>query len=168
MNLAAMAVNTTQMTDRQIDGQQKNKIHLITTDTMPGGEHMNNYSIRFGCTVSARAVRKLSSHQQYEQIQQKRLTSKIASEWNQWWGELRQEINKSAKQLNCTHVLGYREVISIYHSICIFTAFGTAVRATPTNQKKYSINEMARYYKKAVITKKDSSNRVNSAGKNKV
>ena len=35
---------------------------------MPGGEHMNNYSIRFGCAVSARAVRKLSSHQQYEQI----------------------------------------------------------------------------------------------------
>lgn len=80
---------------------------------MPG-EHAQNYGVRFGCAVSARAVRKLSSHQTYEQAQSRRLTSsKIASEWNQWWGELRQEIYKSAKQLNCTHVLGYREVVDI-------------------------------------------------------
>ena len=82
---------------------------------MPGGENEYNYTIRFGCAVSARAVRKLSTHQYYEQAQARRLTSKIASEWNQWWAELRSEINKSAKQLNCTHVLGYREIVSIYN-----------------------------------------------------
>ena len=84
---------------------------------MPGGENELNYAIRFGCAVSARAVRKLSGDKQYEQAQHqanKKGTSKIASEWNQWWGELRQEIFKSAKQLNCTHVLGYREMVTIY------------------------------------------------------
>ena len=116
---------------------------------MPGGEHELNYAIRFGCAVSARAVRKLSSEKQYEQTQQqaKRLTSKIAAEWNQWWGELRQEIYKSAKQLNCSHVLGYRENVTIYGQMCIFTASGTAVRATPATQKKYSLNQVSRYYK---------------------
>ena len=49
------------------DGQQmKQRIQLITTDTMPGGEYNTSYSIRFGCAVSARAVRKLSSYNTYE------------------------------------------------------------------------------------------------------
>ena len=50
----------------QIEGLQKQKIQLITTDTMPGGEHELNYAIRFGCAVSARAVRKLSGANNYE------------------------------------------------------------------------------------------------------
>ena len=73
----------------QIEGLQKQKIQLITTDTMPGGEYELNYAIRFGCAVSARCVRKLSLEKHYDQAHSKRLTSKIASEWNQWWGELR-------------------------------------------------------------------------------
>lgn len=123
---------------------------------MPGGEHEVNYQIRFGCAVSARAVRKLQTNFYYDQAQAKqaRLTSKIASEWNQWWNELRSEISKSAKQLNCTHVLGYREVVSIYQYMCIFTAYGTAVRATPARQKKYSMGQMAKYYKVAQQSKK--------------
>ena len=48
----------------------------------------------------------------------------------------------------------------------IFTACGTAVRATPISQKKYAINQVARYYK---LTKKESSaavhGRASSAGK---
>lgn len=135
---------------------------------MPGGEHEQKYSIRFGCAVSARAVRKLSNHHVYEQAQKTKQTSKIASEWNQWWGELRSEINKSAKQLNCTHVLGYRESVTIHNSMCIFTAFGTAVRATVASQKKYSMNQFARYYKMTSNTSKNdgkNASKANSAGK---
>ena len=79
MNIVTSATGPT-----QIEGLQKQKIQLITTDTMPGGEHELNYAIRFGCAVSARAVRKLCGEKQYEQTQQqaKRFTSKIATEWN--------------------------------------------------------------------------------------
>ena len=97
-----------------MDTQQKQKIQLITTDSIPHGEHNISYSIRFGCAVSARAVRKLSSYYAYEQSQGPKMR-KIASEWNQWQGEIRSEISKSAKQLNCTHVLGYRESVSIHN-----------------------------------------------------
>jgi len=149
----------------RLDGQQRQKIQLITTDTIPGSDYEQNFSIRFGCAVSARAVRKLSSHHAYEQAQQKRLQSMMAAEWNQWWGELRSEINKSVKQLNCTHVLGYREEASIHHSMCIFTASGTAVRAHPVGHKKSALSQIARYVQLTNKLEAPAITRTSSASK---
>ena len=52
--------------------------------------------------------------------------------------------------------------------MCIFTAFGTAVRATLANQKKYGMEQVARYYKMTSTAKKDgqlNTTKANSAGK---
>jgi len=52
--------------------------------------------------------------------------------------------------------------------MCIFTAFGTAVRATVASQKKYSMNQFARYYKMTSNTSKNdgkNASKASSAGK---
>lgn len=67
----------------------------------------------FGVTVSARSVRLLSIK---------------TTERDSWWSELREEIMKNALSLNCTHILGYREIASIYEDVIIMHVFGTAVK----------------------------------------
>lgn len=67
----------------------------------------------FGSTVSARSVR---------------LISQKTTERDSWWAELRHEITKNALSLSCTHILGYREVVSIYQDVMVLNVFGTAVK----------------------------------------
>ena len=100
----------------------------------------SNFVVRFGSTVSARSVRHLQSN--------------ISNERDQWWGEVRQEITKSAQALNCTHVLGYREQVTIYQYVCIFTATGTAVRVQDTTQHPALVNRMKRAQSKDHLEKK--------------
>ena len=80
----------------------------MTSYTVP--EDVNMW---FGATVSARSVRLLSLK---------------TTERDNWWAELREEITKNARSLNCTHILGYREVVSIYEDVMILNVFGTAVK----------------------------------------
>jgi len=80
----------------------------VTSYTVP--EDVNMW---FGATVSARSVRLLSLK---------------TTERDNWWAELREEITKNARSLNCTHILGYREVVSIYEDVMILNVFGTAVK----------------------------------------
>lgn len=67
----------------------------------------------FGATVSARSVRLLSLK---------------TTERDQWWAELREEVTKNALSINCTHIIGYREIVNIYDNVIVMTVFGTAVK----------------------------------------
>ena len=67
----------------------------------------SRYIVRFGSAVSARSVRLLKQSSSSSE-------KKSSADRDQWWGEIRQEIQKSAQALNCTHVLGYRELITVY------------------------------------------------------
>ena len=67
----------------------------------------------FGSTVSARSVRLISLKPAEREI---------------WWAELREEITKNALSMNCTHILGYREIVSIYEDVIVLNVFGSAVK----------------------------------------
>ena len=80
----------------------------------------------FGSTVSVRSIR---------------LISLKTTERDSWWAELREEITKNALSMNCTHIIGYREVVSIYKDVMILNAFGTAVKIKEFASKKESIHK---------------------------
>lgn len=80
----------------------------MTSNTYP--EDVNMW---FGATVSARSVR---------------LISLKTTERDNWWAELRDEMINNARALNCTHILGYRENITIYEEVMVLNVFGTAVK----------------------------------------
>ena len=50
------------------------------------------------------------------------------TERDNWWTELRKEIEKNANYLDCNHILGYRETIHIHEDLLIMSATGTAVK----------------------------------------
>jgi hypothetical protein len=75
----------------------------------------------FGATVSARSVR---------------LISLKTTERDSWWAELREEITKNALSLNCSHIIGYREIVTIYEDVMVLNAFGTAVKIKELKQRK--------------------------------
>jgi hypothetical protein len=74
----------------------------------------------FGSTVSARSVR---------------LISLKTTERDTWWAELRHEITKNAISLNCTHILGYREIVNIYEDVMVLNIIGTAVKISEKKPK---------------------------------
>jgi hypothetical protein len=80
----------------------------VTSNSFPEDVHM-----WFGVTVSARSVRLLSVK---------------TTERDNWWAELREEVTKNALSMNCTHIIGYREIAAIYDDIIVMNAFGTAVK----------------------------------------
>jgi hypothetical protein len=100
-----------------IEGE-KPKIQFITSNTYP-----QEAAIFFGSIVSARSVR---------------LISQKTTERDSWWSELRYEITKNALSLNCTHILGYREIVSIYEDVMVLNVFGTAVKIKESKNKKES------------------------------
>lgn len=65
-----------------------------------------------------------------------RLISLKTTERDSWWAELREEITKNALSINCSHILGYREVVSIYQDVMVLNVFGTAVKIKEIHQKK--------------------------------
>ena len=73
-----------------------------------------------GAIVSARSVR---------------LISLKTSERDNWWAELREEISKQARSINCTHIIGYREIVHIYEDVMILNTFGTAVKIMELSNK---------------------------------
>ena len=75
----------------------------------------------FGATVSARSVK---------------LISLKTTERDSWWVELREEITKHALSMNCTHIIGYREVVSIYEDVMMLNVFGTAVKIKEIHHRK--------------------------------
>lgn len=79
----------------------------------------------FGSTVSARSVR---------------LISLKTTERDSWWGELRHEITKNALQLNCTHIIGYREIVTIYEDVMVLNVMGTAVKISEKKIKPVDIH----------------------------
>ena len=50
------------------------------------------------------------------------------TERDNWWTELRKEIEKNANYLDCNHILGYREIVSIYEDVMVLNIIGTAVK----------------------------------------
>jgi len=96
--------------------EERPKIQFITSNTFPYEVNM-----WFGSTVSARSVR---------------LISLKTNERDSWWSELRHEITKNALSLNCTHIIGYREIVSIYEDVMVLNVFGTAVKITDVKTRK--------------------------------
>jgi hypothetical protein len=92
------------------------KIQFITSNSYP-----DEVNVWFGSTVSARSVR---------------LISLKTNERDNWWAELREEITKNARSLSCTHILGYREVVSIYEDVIVLNVFGTAVKIMELTAKQ--------------------------------
>jgi hypothetical protein len=72
-----------------------------------------NFQIWFGGTVSARSIK---------------IVNEKTTERDIWWQELRKEIEKNVKAINCTHILGYMEVVSVSDSVMILSAYGTALK----------------------------------------
>lgn len=81
----------------------------------------NMGQMQIGSVVSARAI----------QIMSKIKLSDEFSERDNWWTNVREEISKSTQALGCSHVLGYRERVTIHGDIILLSAFGTAVRFKP-------------------------------------
>lgn len=77
-----------------------------------------NYQIWFGATVSARSVK---------------IVRVKTTERDSWWQELRKEIEKNVQAVNCTHVLGYRELLTVCDSVMILSASGTAIKVKKTH-----------------------------------
>jgi hypothetical protein len=65
-----------------------------------------------------------------------RLISLKTTERDNWWSELRNEITKNATCLNCTHILGYKEVVSVYQDVMVLTAYGTGVKIKDNKIRK--------------------------------
>ena len=78
------------------------RVQLITSDTFPNDTLGCTQFEYFGATVSARSVK-----------YQVRESSK-SFDRDKAWSELREEIIGSTFALHCTHVLGYRETVSVY------------------------------------------------------
>ena len=107
---------------RTLPIEEKPKIQFITSNTFPFEVDM-----WFGSTVSARSVR---------------LISQKTTERDTWWSELRHEITKNALSLNCTHIMGYREIVSIYEDVMVLNVFGTAVKIS---EVKYNRKEQHKH-----------------------
>lgn len=73
-----------------------------------------------------------------------RLISQKTTERDRWWSEIRQEITKNALSLNCTHILGYKEVVSIYQDVMVLTVYGTGVRILENKSRKDYLHMMSR------------------------
>jgi len=101
---------------RALPIEEKPKIQLITSNTFPYEVNM-----WFGSSVSARSVR---------------LISQKTTERDSWWSDLRHEVSKNALSLNCTHIMGYREMVSIYEDVMVLNVFGTAVKIQDIKHKK--------------------------------
>lgn len=100
--------------DEPID--KKPSVMFLACDYFP--EVADNYQIWFGATVSARSVKVV------------RLKT---TERDSWWQELRKEIVQNVQAVNCTHVLGYRELLTVCDSVMILSASGTAIKVKKTN-----------------------------------
>ena len=85
------------------------QVQFLTLVSFPLDVHMS-----LGGIVSARSVKHLG----YRKIDQ--------STRDSWWLELRDEIKSHAAALNCSSVLGYTEIATIFEDICVLTAYGTA------------------------------------------
>ena len=85
----------------------------------------NPLSIQYCSIVTARSVQVLRSKLKNEGSERERLD---------WWYEVRDQISQTTYELNCTHVIGYREIVSIQKDIHVLTAIGTAVRYIPPPQ----------------------------------
>lgn len=69
----------------------------------------------FGASVSARSVKLIHENT-------------ADGERDNWWYELRKELENNALFLDCNHVLGYREQLHVFENLVILTVFGTAVK----------------------------------------
>ena len=49
---------------------------------------------------------------------------------------MRKEIEKNAKAINCTHILGYREYVNVCDSVMILSAKGTAIKVKKIQPKR--------------------------------
>ncbi len=67
--------------------------------------------------MSTRAVRLLSKIEQTDESQPR----------DDWWKDVRQEVQSHARALACNAVVGYYEYTSIHDSICLLCATGMYV-----------------------------------------
>lgn len=109
--------------DEPID--KKPPIMFLACDYFP--EVAENYQIWFGATVSARSVK---------------IVKLKTTERDSWWQELRKEIEKNVQAVNCTHVLGYRELLTVCDSVMILSASGTAIKVKKTNSTGPSVSRL--------------------------
>lgn len=100
---------------KETKNRLKNDVILCTL------KEFEKYTIkRIGCVVSARSVKLIVSMKK----------SQLAKQIDTWWNELREEIKSHARTLECTHVIGYEEIVEIQKDLCILSAVGTAVVLT--------------------------------------
>ena len=103
------------------DIEERPKVQFVTSNSFPDEVFM-----WFGSIVSARSVR---------------LISQKTTGRDNWWAELRQEITKNALSLNCTHIIGYREIVSIFQDVMVLNVFGTAVKIKEIKTRKGDHNK---------------------------
>ncbi|KAF9970101.1 hypothetical protein BGZ73_007287 [Actinomortierella ambigua] len=80
---------------------------LFTLHEFPPGTILN-----LGGIVSARSVKLIDN----DDVETR----------DAWWDELRNEIKSHARQLNCSHIIGYQENATINDELIVLSAYGTA------------------------------------------
>eukprot|EP00741_Cyanophora_paradoxa_P014632 tig00020816_g14112.t1 len=83
-------------------------VPFVTLEAFPPG-----VLSRIGGMVTARAVKLLSSRDREETR-------------DAWWAEVREEVRGHARSLRCTHIVGYRELVTIEDDLIVLSAYGTA------------------------------------------
>ncbi|KAI9179317.1 hypothetical protein H9P43_005980 [Blastocladiella emersonii ATCC 22665] len=91
-------------------GWLEQPVQLTTMMGFPG-----HSVVRVGGVVGAKSVKLLSGWDEA-----------LAHTRDLWWQELREEIKAHAKNLRCSHVLGYRETTSVHDDLVVLSASGTA------------------------------------------
>eukprot|EP00002_Diphylleia_rotans_P010956 TRINITY_DN2172_c0_g1_i3.p1 TRINITY_DN2172_c0_g1~~TRINITY_DN2172_c0_g1_i3.p1 ORF type:complete len:846 (+),score=137.47 TRINITY_DN2172_c0_g1_i3:51-2588(+) len=86
-------------------------VQLLTMTSLPNG-----CIIRIGGLIGARAVKLMPSKR-----------TDLAEDFEDWWKEIREEIQSHAKELCCYHIMGYSESFTIDRDVFVLSVTGTAV-----------------------------------------
>lgn len=96
--------------------EEEEGVQLLTVGTLPPGKVIS----ATGGVVASRAVKLFNARS-------KHTTSSAVEDLDHWLNDVREECKSHAKLLNCTHVIGYTEQVTIWGELYILTAMGTAV-----------------------------------------
>ena len=106
------------------EGLEEEGVRLLTVGSLPPGKAV----AATGGVVASRAVKLYNARS-------KHTTSSAIEDLDHWLNDVREECKSHAKLLNCTHVLGYSEQVTIWNELYVLTAMGTAVRLEDANEE---------------------------------
>ena len=140
---------------------------FVTGLSVPDGLHLLEYPFitmkqfpiglikHLGGVVSSRSVKHLAMLTQEDSESETR---------DAWWSELRKEIRKHCRMLDCNSVLGYTETTTIHEDVSILSASGTAALL---NTKGYSdyLNQQQPNELQTELSVNSPNNLINNNGK---